>query len=126
MSFNSGSNGPCRRFSWLEVSTVGMPRILAVLASASDMDRRGIRSRRSHGTGCGLRAHVQENRRLAARVGREPRLPRREGIVNAWADANFKAAVEATGRKNLIMAGVTTDVCLVFPAIDAVTEGYNV
>src|SRR6266851_1524420 len=40
--------------------------------------------------------------------------------------ANFKAAVEATGRKNLIMAGVTTDVCLVFPAIDAVTEGYNV
>ena len=45
---------------------------------------------------------------------------KREGIVNAWTDANFKAAVEATGRKNLIMAGVTTDVCLVFPAIDAV------
>ena len=51
---------------------------------------------------------------------------KRKGIVNAWADANFKAAVEATGRKNLIMAGVTTDVCLVFPAIDAVTEGYSV
>lgn len=51
---------------------------------------------------------------------------KREGIVNAWTDANFKAAVEATGRKNLIMAGVTTDVCLVFPAIDAVGEGYNV
>ncbi|MGB1028096.1 MAG: isochorismatase family protein [Rhodospirillaceae bacterium] len=50
----------------------------------------------------------------------------REGIVNAWADPAFKAAVEATGRKNLIMAGVTTDVCLVFPAIDAVTEGYGV
>ena len=48
---------------------------------------------------------------------------KREGIVNAWTDANFKAAIEATGRKNLIMAGVTTDVCLVFPAIDAVTEG---
>src|SRR6478735_6244844 len=51
---------------------------------------------------------------------------KREGIVNAWTDANFKAAVEATGRKNLIMAGVTTDVCLVFPAIDAVAEGYKV
>jgi nicotinamidase-related amidase len=51
---------------------------------------------------------------------------KREGIVNAWTDVNFKAAVEATGRKNLIMAGVTTDVCLVFPAIDAVTEGYSV
>jgi len=51
---------------------------------------------------------------------------KREGIVNAWTDANFKKAVEATGRKKLIMAGVTTDVCLVFPAIDAVGEGYNV
>jgi hypothetical protein len=40
---------------------------------------------------------------------------KREGIVNAWTDANFKAAVKATGRKNLIMAGVTTDVRLVFP-----------
>lgn len=50
----------------------------------------------------------------------------RAGIVNAWSDTNFKKAVEATGRKNLIMAGVTTDVCLVFPAIDAVNEGFNV
>lgn len=51
---------------------------------------------------------------------------KRAGIVNAWTDANFKAAVEATGRKNLIMAGVTTDVCLVFPALSAVGDGYNV
>jgi len=51
---------------------------------------------------------------------------KREGIVNAWNDKNFLSAVEATGRKNLIMAGITTDVCLVFPAIDAVTQGYNV
>jgi len=51
---------------------------------------------------------------------------KRKGIVNAWTDANFKAAVEATGRKNLIMAGVTTDVCLVFPALSAVGDGYEV
>jgi nicotinamidase-related amidase len=51
---------------------------------------------------------------------------KREGVVNAWTDPAFKAAVMATGRRNLIMAGVTTDVCLVFPAIDAVDEGYNV
>lgn len=51
---------------------------------------------------------------------------KREGVVNAWADPGFKAAVEAAGRRNLIMAGVTTDVCLVFPAIDAATEGYRV
>lgn len=51
---------------------------------------------------------------------------RRAGIVNAWNDPNFKKAVEATGRRNLIMAGVTTDVCLVYPAISACREGYQV
>lgn len=50
----------------------------------------------------------------------------RAGIVNAWNDPQFKRAVEATGRRNLIMAGVTTDVCLVYPAISACREGYQV
>jgi nicotinamidase-related amidase len=50
----------------------------------------------------------------------------RAGIVNAWSDPHFKKAVEATGRRNLIMAGVTTDVCLVYPAISACREGYQV
>lgn len=51
---------------------------------------------------------------------------KRQGIVNAWEDKDFKAAVDATNRKNLIMAGVTTDVCLVYPAISAVIDGYKV
>ena len=51
---------------------------------------------------------------------------KRAGIVNAWNDPNFKAAVEETQRRNLIMAGVTTDVCLVFPSISACREGYQV
>ena len=51
---------------------------------------------------------------------------KRAGIVNAWNDPNFKTAVEATGRRNLIMAGVTTDVCLVYPTISACREGYQV
>jgi len=51
---------------------------------------------------------------------------KRAGIVNAWNDINFKQAVEATGKRNLIMAGVTTDVCLVYPSISTVGEGYNV
>jgi nicotinamidase-related amidase len=51
---------------------------------------------------------------------------RRAGIVNAWADSAFRAAAIATGRRNLIMAGVTTDVCLVFPTISAVEEGFRV
>jgi nicotinamidase-related amidase len=51
---------------------------------------------------------------------------KRTGIVNAWADPKFSAAVRATGRKKLIMAAVTTDICLVFPAISAVQEGFDV
>src|ERR1700691_3346596 len=51
---------------------------------------------------------------------------KRTGIVNAWADPNFSAAVRATERKKLIMAAVTTDICLVFPAISAVQEGFEV
>jgi len=51
---------------------------------------------------------------------------KRLGIVNAWDDPNFKAGVAATGRKQLIMAGVTTDICLVSPSICAVDDGYEV
>lgn len=51
---------------------------------------------------------------------------KRTGIVNAWADPNFSAAVRATGRKKLILAAVTTDICLIFPAISAVQEGFEV
>ena len=51
---------------------------------------------------------------------------KRQGIVNAWGDPNFRGAIAATGRKNIIMGGVTTDICLVFPSISAVQEGYSV
>jgi nicotinamidase-related amidase len=51
---------------------------------------------------------------------------KRQGIANAWDDAAFVSAVKATGRQNLIMAGVTTDVCVVFPAISALAEGFRV
>jgi len=51
---------------------------------------------------------------------------KRVGIVNAWDDPHFKQAVEATGRRQLIIAAVTTDICLVFPAISAVEAGFEV
>ncbi len=51
---------------------------------------------------------------------------KRAGIVNAWDDENFVQAVKNTNRTNLIMAGITTDVCLIYPAISAVREGYGV
>jgi nicotinamidase-related amidase len=50
----------------------------------------------------------------------------RQGVINAWEDPAFEAAVKATGKRNLVMAGVTTDVCLVPPALSAVAEGFQV
>lgn len=50
----------------------------------------------------------------------------RSGVVNAWDDPDLRKAVEATGRRNLIMAGVTTDVCLYSPAISARDAGFQV
>lgn len=50
----------------------------------------------------------------------------RAGIVNAMNDANFAAAVEKTGRKTLIVAGVTNDVCTVFPVLTLIEQGYEV
>jgi len=51
---------------------------------------------------------------------------KRFGVVDAMDDENFAAAVKASGRRNLIMAGITTDVCIVYPAITAVQQGYSV
>ena len=50
---------------------------------------------------------------------------RRPGEVNAWDNPDFKAAIEKTGRKKIIMAGIVTDVCLMFPAISALADGYD-
>ncbi len=51
---------------------------------------------------------------------------KRTGVINAWEDENFAGAVRRTGKKNLLMSGLTTDVCLVPPAISAEDEGFNV
>ncbi len=46
--------------------------------------------------------------------------------VNAWEESEFVAAIKATGRNKLIMGGLWTDVCLAYPAIEAVGAGYDV
>lgn len=51
---------------------------------------------------------------------------KRVGIVNCWDDPKFKKAVVDTGRRQLVMGGITTDICLVFPAISAVEDGFEV
>jgi nicotinamidase-related amidase len=50
----------------------------------------------------------------------------RKGEVNAWDNEDFVKAVRATGRKTLIMAGVWTSVCVMFPALDAKAAGFKV
>jgi nicotinamidase-related amidase len=46
--------------------------------------------------------------------------------INSWEDVEFRRAVEATGRRKLIMAALWTEVCLAFPALDAMREGFEV
>lgn len=50
----------------------------------------------------------------------------RKGEVNAWDNEDFVAQVRSTGRRTLIMAGVWTSVCVMFPALDARAAGYDV
>ncbi|MFZ6873526.1 isochorismate family cysteine hydrolase YcaC [Undibacterium sp. Di27W] len=50
----------------------------------------------------------------------------RPGQINAWDNEEFVAAVKATGRKQIIIAGVVTEVCVAFPALSALGEGYEV
>jgi len=70
-------------------------------------------------------------------VGNKPTIPELRAVLgdiepidrttlNAWEDPQVVAAVRATGRRKLIMTGLWTEVCLAFPALDALHEGYDV
>lgn len=50
----------------------------------------------------------------------------RPGNINAWDNEDFVKAVKATGKKQLIIAGVVTEVCVAFPALSAIEEGFDV
>jgi len=50
----------------------------------------------------------------------------RQGEISAWDNPNFYAAVKRSGKKTLIMAGIWTSVCVTFPALQAVGEGFKV
>ncbi|MBI4692516.1 MAG: hydrolase [Gammaproteobacteria bacterium] len=50
----------------------------------------------------------------------------RPGNINAWDNPDFVAAVKATGKRQLILAGVVTEVCVAFPALSAIEEGFEV
>jgi len=50
----------------------------------------------------------------------------RPGQINAWDNEEFVAAVRSTGKKQLIVAAVVTEVCVSFPVLSALEEGYDV
>lgn len=50
----------------------------------------------------------------------------RPGNINAWDNEDFVNAIKKTGRKQLIIVGVVTEVCVAFPALSAIEEGYEV
>ena len=50
----------------------------------------------------------------------------RPGEINAWDNPDFVKAVKDTGRKQLLIAGIVTDVCVAFPALSAIEAGYEV
>lgn len=52
--------------------------------------------------------------------------PVERSSMNSWEDAKFVEAVKVTGRKKLIMAALWTEVCLAFPALEAMKAGYEV
>lgn len=64
------------------------------------------------------------NEELKAALPGVPEIDRT--TLNSWEDPDFRAAVEATGRRKLIVAGLWTEICVAFPVLDALEEGYDV
>jgi nicotinamidase-related amidase len=99
---------------------------------------------------------VKQNLRMLARLGVEEKIPllitttmeeqvgatwqdiqtlaptqyaariKRGGTINCFLDANFRNAVKATGRQKLVIAGLTTDICLMHTVQGALREGYTI
>lgn len=83
---------------------VGVPTILSTI---------GVKLRGDHPTLASVRSEIAD----------EPEYDR--DTMNAWEDAGFRTAVEKTGRRRLIFAGLTTDVCLQLPVLHAQRDGYE-
>jgi len=61
---------------------------------------------------------------LAELLGDDPPIDRTS--INSWEDSGFVRAVRATGRRKLIFCALWTEICMAFPALDALQEGYEV
>ena len=89
-----------------EIATAyGLPVVLSTV---------GVKTRGMQGT----------NEELKAALPGVPEIDRT--TLNSWEDPDFRAAVEATGRRKLIIAGLWTEICVAFPVLDAIQAGYEV
>jgi nicotinamidase-related amidase len=61
---------------------------------------------------------------LKSVLSRSPEIDRSE--INAWENGEFRDAIERTGRKKLVLAALSTEMSLAFPALDALRDGYEV
>ena len=61
---------------------------------------------------------------LKAALPDRPEIDRTQ--INSWEDVEFRRAVEATGRKKLIMTALWTEICLAFPTLDALRDGFEI
>ena len=52
--------------------------------------------------------------------------PIERSSMNSWDDEKFREAIKSTGRKNIIIAGLWTEVCVAWPTLNLLAEGYNV
>ncbi|MEE7456527.1 hydrolase [Methylorubrum populi] len=111
----------------IQVSSIrSMPReellfnIVGVTKAALNYDLPIIHSTVNVGTGRN-KPPIQE---LQDIIGHLPTYDRT--TVNSWEDVGFKQAVKALGRRKLIMTALWTEVCLAFPALDAIQEGFEV
>jgi nicotinamidase-related amidase len=53
-------------------------------------------------------------------------VPVERSSMNAWDDKNFVAAIEKTGRKKIVLAGLWTETCVALPTVQAIHDGYEV
>lgn len=74
--------------------------------------------------GMTLRGMAGTNEELHAALNHAPQIDRT--TMNSWEDPDFRRAVEATGRKEFIVAGLWTEICVAFPVLDALRAGYEV
>lgn len=74
--------------------------------------------------GMKMRGMSGTNTELHAALKHAPEIDR--NTLNAWEDPEFRAAIEKTGRKKLIVAGLWTEICVAFPVLDALHEGFEV